>query len=291
MVDVPERATRDRPVRPRRRRRTRVGAEFPLAIATLVVFLPVALMLALSVQPVVNIISPGWNVGFSTASFEEVFAGHQPYLTQIGNSTVIVAGTVALCLTAGSLAGYSLSRLGWSPRATVLILLAAGLITLIPPMALVPGLYVTLNNLGLLGSLLGLILLNTVFNLPFASVLMKVYFDRVPYEIRESALMDGASELRIFLRVMLPLAAPGAAAVAIFVAIMSWNEFLFGLTMTSGGRTSPITVGIASLVQPYQITFGEMAALGTAVALPIIVLAIVANRWIVAAVTRGAVKG
>jgi multiple sugar transport system permease protein len=89
----------------------------------------------------------------------------------------------------------------------------------------------------------------------------------------------------------LPLAAPGAAAVAIFVAIMSWNEFLFGLTMTTGGRTSPITVGIASLVQPYQITFGEMAALGTAVALPIIVLAIVANRWIVAAVTRGAVKG
>jgi ABC-type glycerol-3-phosphate transport system permease component len=256
-------------------RRFRPGAEIPLALATLIVFLPVALIIVLSVQPVVNIISPGWNFGLTTQSYAAVFAPDQPYLTQLGNSTVIVAGTVALCLTAGSLAGYSLSRLGWSPRTTVIVLVAAGIITLIPPMALVPGLYVTLNTLGLLGSLQGLILLNTVFNLPFASVLMKVYFDRV----------------RTFLQVMLPLAAPGAAAVAIFVAIMSWNEFLFGLTMTTGGRTSPITVGIAALVQPYQITFGEMAALGTAVAMPIIILAIVANRWIVAAVTRGAVKG
>jgi ABC-type glycerol-3-phosphate transport system permease component len=291
MTSVADRTAPAHAPRARRRRRFRLGSELPLALATLAVFLPVALMLVLSVQPLVNIISPGWNFGFSLGNYQEVLAGHQPYLTQIGNSTVIVAGTVTLCLTAGSLAGYSLSRLGWSLRTTVLVLLAAGLITLIPPMALVPGLYLTLNNLGLLGSLLGLILLNTVFNLPFASVLMKVYFDRVPHEIRESALIDGASEFRTFLRVMLPLAAPGAAAVAIFVAIMSWNEFLFGLTMTSGGRTSPITVGIAALVQPYQITFAEMAALGSAVALPIIVLAIVANRWIVAAVTRGAVKG
>jgi ABC-type glycerol-3-phosphate transport system permease component len=140
-------------------------------------------------------------------------------------------------------------------------------------MTLVPGLYVTLDAIGLLGSLLGLIVLNTVFNLPFATVLMKVYFDRIPHEMQEAARIDGASELRTFLQVMLPLAVPGAAAVAIFVAIMSWNEFLFGLTMTSGGRTSPITVGIAALVQPYAIEFGRMAALGTAVALPILVLA------------------
>lgn len=274
-----------------RARRFRPGAELPLALATLVILLPVALIIVLSVQPVVNIISPGWNFGLTMQNFASVFAPREPYLTQLGNSSIIVAGTVALCLTAGSLAGYSLSRLGWSPRTTVVVLIAAGLITLIPPMALVPGLYVTLDALGVLGTLLGLVLLNTVFNLPFASVLMKVYFDRVPPEIRESALIDGASEFRAFRQVMLPLAAPGAAAVAIFVAIMSWNEFLFGLTMTTGGRTAPITVGIAALVQPYQITFGEMAALGTAVALPIIVLAVVANRWIVAAVTRGAVKG
>lgn len=72
---------------------------------------------------------------------------------------------------------------------------------------------------------------------------------------------------------------------------MAWNEFLLGLTMTSGGRTAPITVGIASLVQPYEVTWGEMSAAGAIAALPIIVLAIVANRQIVAGLTQGSVKG
>jgi ABC-type glycerol-3-phosphate transport system permease component len=271
--------------------RANIAAEVALGAAILLVVLPVAWMVVLSVQPQVNTVSPGFDLGFTAENFEAVFAPDQPYLAQVGNSVVIVAGTVVLCVAAGSLAGYSLSRLNWSPRTTLVVLGVTGLITVIPPMALVPGLYLTLSSLGLLGSLAGLIILNTVFNLPFATVLMKVYFDGVPQEMREAARIDGASEIRTFLQVMLPLAGPGTAAVAIFVAIMSWNEFLFGLTMTSGGRTAPITVGIAALVQPYAIQFGPMAALGTAVALPILLIATVANRRIVSAVTRGAVKG
>jgi ABC-type glycerol-3-phosphate transport system permease component len=271
--------------------RANIAAEVALGAAILLVVLPVAWMVVLSVQPQVNTVSPGFDLGFTAENFEAVFAPDQPYLAQVGNRVVIVAGTVVLCVAAGSLAGYSLSRLNWSPRTTLVVLGVTGLITVIPPMALVPGLYLTLSSLGLLGSLAGLIILNTVFNLPFATVLMKVYFDGVPQEMREAARIDGASEIRTFLQVMLPLAGPGTAAVAIFVAIMSWNEFLFGLTMTSGGRTAPITVGIAALVQPYAIQFGPMAALGTAVALPILLIATVANRRIVSAVTRGAVKG
>jgi multiple sugar transport system permease protein len=268
-----------------------IAAEAALGLAILVAVLPVAWMVVLSVQRQVDTVSPGWHFGLAADNFRDVFAPDQPYLAQVGNSVVIVVGTVVLCVAAGSLAGYSLSRLAWSPRTTLLVLGVAGLITVIPPMALVPGLYLTLNSLGLLGSMAGLITLNTVFNLPFATVLMKVYFDGVPNDLREAALIDGASELRTFLQVMFPLVRSGVAAVAIFVAIMTWNEFLFGLTMTSGGRTSPITVGIAALVQPYAIQFGQMAALGTAVALPILLIAIVANRRIVSAVTRGAVKG
>jgi ABC-type glycerol-3-phosphate transport system permease component len=279
------------PVGPARHHRHNIAAELTLALATLLVLVPVVWMLVVSVQPQVNVVSPGWSFGFTTDNFRAVFGPDEPYLAQVGNSVVIVVGTVLLCLVAGSLAGYSLSRLSWSRTTTTVLLGVTGLVTIIPPMALVPGLYVTLNSIGLLGSLLGLVVLNTVFNLPFATLLMKVYFDRVPHEVREAALVDGASEARTFLRVMLPLAGPGVAAVAIFVAIMSWNEFLFGLTMTSGGRTSPITVGIAALVQPYAIEFGQMAAIGTAVGLPILVLALVANRWIVSAVTGGAVKG
>jgi ABC-type glycerol-3-phosphate transport system permease component len=273
------------------RRGTHRASEVALGMALLITVLPIAWLLVLSVQPQVNVVSPGWQFGFTTRNFGAVFAAGEPYVSQLVNSAVIVAGTVLLCLVAGSLAGYSLSRLGWSRRITAALVGPSALIALIPPITLVPGLYVTLDSLGLLGSVLGLIVLDTVFNLPFATVLMKVYFDRVPAELREAALVDGASELRTFLRIMLPLAAPGVAAVAVFVAIMAWNEFLFGLTMTSGGTTSPITVGIAGLVQPYAIQFGQMAAIGALVAVPILVLALVANRRIVAAITQGAVKG
>ena len=148
-----------------------------------------------------------------------------------------------------------------------------------------------LGELGLLGTTAGLIALNALVNLPFAMLLMATYFAAVPDELREASLVDGASELRSFVSVALPVVRPGLAAVAIFVAIMSWNEFLLGLTMTSGGRTAPITVGIAGLLQPYAVTWGQLSAAGTIAAVPIIALAVFANRHIVAGLTAGAVKG
>jgi multiple sugar transport system permease protein len=90
---------------------------------------------------------------------------------------------------------------------------------------------------------------------------------------------------------MLPLVKPGLASVGTFTGIMAWNEFLFGLTMTSGGVTAPLTVGIASLVQPFEVAWGQMAAAGTLAAIPIIIITIIANRYIVAGLTAGAVKG
>jgi ABC-type glycerol-3-phosphate transport system permease component len=272
-------------------RRVHWGTETVLGVALLVVLAPIAWMLVLAFQTNRAIVSPGWQLDLSPANITALLDPSQPYVRQFINSIIIVIGTVVLCLLLGGLAGYSLSRLNWS-RQTVLVLLAlTGLIPIIPPMALVPGLYLTLNDLGVLGTVAGLVLLNTMVNLPFATILMKVYFDRVPLDLREAALVDGASEWRVFFRVMLPLAAPGAAAVAIYTAIMAWNEFLFGLTMTSGGTTAPITVGIASLVQPYEIAWGQMAAAGTLTAIPIIVIAILASRQIVSGLTRGATKG
>jgi multiple sugar transport system permease protein len=148
-----------------------------------------------------------------------------------------------------------------------------------------------MNALGLLGTVAGLTLLNTLFNLPFAVLLMKSYFDQISGDLREAALVDGASEAQAFMRVMVPLVRPGLAAVGIYTAIMAWNEFLMALTMTSGGTSSPLTVGIASLVQPFEVTWGQMAAAGVLVSIPILILAVIANRQIVSGLTAGAVKG
>ncbi len=266
-------------------------AELVLLAAVAATLAPILWMLVLAFQPLKDIIGSGVKISFSLSNFTELFAPGNPLLAQLVNSMVIVVGTVLLCLVFGSLAGYALSQLTLPRRVTIPLLLLAGFIPLVPPMVLVPGLYATMTHLGLIGGSLGLIVLNTVFQLPFAALLMKVYFDSVPSSLRAAALIDGASEAVAFRAVMLPVVKPGLAAVGTFTGIMAWNEFLFALTMTSGGTTSPLTVGIASLVQPYEVAWGQMAAQGTLAAVPIIIITVIANRYVVAGLTAGAVKG
>lgn len=266
-------------------------AELVLIAAVAATLAPILWMLVLTFQPLKDIIGSGVKLDFTLGNFTDLLAPGNPLLAQLGNSLAIVVGTVFLCLVFGSLAGYALSQLVLPRWVTIPLLVLAGFIPLVPPMVLVPGLYATMTNLGLIGGTVGLIVLNTVFQMPFAALLMKVYFDGVPNTLREAALIDGASEASTFRAVMLPLVKPGLAAVGTFTGIMAWNEFLFALTMTSGGATSPLTVGIASLVQPYEVAWGQMAAAGTLAAVPIIIITIIANRYIVAGLTAGAVKG
>jgi multiple sugar transport system permease protein len=171
-----------------------------------------------------------------------------------------VVGAVVLCGIASTLAAYGLSklRLPWWLTATVGA--SCAVVPMLPPMALVPGLYVTLIQTGLLGSLTGLIILNTILNLPFATLLMKIGFDEIPPALQEAASIDGASEARSFWTILLPLVTPSLVTSSLFTAIMTWNEFLMGLTMTSGGTTSPLSVGIASLVQPFEVRWGQLSA-------------------------------
>lgn len=270
-------------------RRGSWAAEGFLAVAMLGIVIPVGWLIVTAFNQPVEIISRSF--GFSINNFQVLFKPGSVIAVQVMNSVIISVGATVICLAVAALAGYSLSALRWSRVTTGILLGISALLQLIPPMTLVPGLYVTLQQLGLLNSLLGLSLLSVLFNLPFATLMLKVYFDALPSAIRESGLVDGASEARIFGSLALPLVRPGLAAVGIYVLIMAWNEFLFGLTMTTGGTSAPITVGIASLVQPQEITYGPMSALGTLTVVPVIVLAIAANRHIVAGLTGGAVKG
>lgn len=252
--------------------------------------LPLIWMVVVALQQPRAIIARTWTFEFAWSNFIEIFGPRQVFGEQVLNSVFLVITATTICIALSALASYSLSQLSWSPRVVIGFLSGAAVLQIIPPMTLVPGLFVTLQNFGLAGSLGGLVILNVIFNLPFALIMMKFYFDSLPTELREAAYIDGASELVTFLRVMLPLAMPGIAAVAIFIGIQVWNEFLFGLVFTRGGDQAPITVGIATLVQPQEIKWGPMAAVGTVTAIPIILMAIVANRQIVAGLTKGAVK-
>lgn len=258
--------------------------------AIVMTVLPLLWMVVVAFQRPRAIINREWTFDFALTNFMEILSPDAVFGAQVINSVVLVIAATAICIGLSAFASYSLSQLSWSPRVVLGVLAAAGVLQVVPPMTLVPGLFVTLQNFSLTGTLGGLIILNVIFNLPFAIIMMKFYFDALPKELRESAYIDGASEFATFWRVMLPLAAPGLAAVAIFIGIQVWNEFLFGLIFTRGGDEAPITVGIATLVQPQEIKWGPMAAVGTITAVPIILLAVVANRQIVSGLTQGAVK-
>ncbi|MFC4137607.1 MULTISPECIES: carbohydrate ABC transporter permease [unclassified Microbacterium] len=270
--------------------RPKVAVEIALLIVVVIVVLPIAWLVLLSFLPNRAITSHDWIFPFWLGNFASIFEDGT-FAIQLLNSVGIVVGTVAVCILIGSISGYALARLSPPRWISVPTLALAAIIPLIPPATLVPGLYELLNDVGLLGSVAGLVLVNSLFNLPFATLLMASYFSGIPVQLREAALVDGANEASVFTRIMLPLVRPGLAATSIFVGIMAWNEFLMGLTLTSGGPTAPITVGIAGFVQEFAVTWGQLAAAGTVAAVPLIILAVFANKQIIAGLTAGAVKG
>lgn len=265
--------------------------ESVLFIAMVIALIPIVWLFYNSFRLSRNIISLENPTDFTLYNYKTLFSPTSDFTALFLNSVGLVLFTTILCLAIGLLAAYSLSKFRWPWAFTVTILGAATFIQLVPPVALAPSFYVILNNFYLYNSVTGLVLVNTVFNLPFAIFLLKVYFDSIPDDLKEAALVDGAKQWTVFWRIMVPLAKPGIGAVAILVAILTWNEFLMALSLTSTSNAQTITVGIATYIQQYQVRYGDMSAAAAIATIPIIVVAAIAHRYIVTGLTGGAVKG
>lgn len=268
-----------------------LGLELGLLVAIAITLLPIGWLLYNSLKYVRDITSLDNPWVFTLSNYQELFLGTSEFPRLLVNSLILVVFTSILCLVIGALTAYSLSKFRWPRAFTAIILVAALFIQFVPPIAMVPSFYTIINNLQLYNSVLSLILVNTVFNLPFAVFLLKVYFDSIPDELKDAALVDGAKEAGVFWRVMLPLAAPGIGAVTILVAILTWNEFLMALSLTSTPSAQTVTVGIGSFVQQNAILYGNMVAAAAVATIPLLILVSVAHRYIVSGLTSGAIKG
>jgi len=205
------------------------------------------------------------------------------------NSLIVVGASVLLALAIGSLAAYALARFPMgrlNDRLSFCVLAPR----MIPPIAIVVPIFLILQQLGLLNKHLGLILVYTAFNLPFVVWMMRSFFQEIPIDLEEAAMVDGASRLSAFWHVMLPLAAPGLVATAIFAIIVTYNEFFFALTLTSTPAAATLPVGTAALIGKTQTLFGEMAAAGMVATVPIVLFALLVQRHLVRGLTMGAVK-
>jgi multiple sugar transport system permease protein len=160
---------------------------------------------------------------------------------------------------------------------------------MIPGVTMVGPFYLLIRRIGLYDTLPAVVLAHTVLNLPLAIWIIQSFLADLPVEMEEAAHIDGASNLGTFLRVVIPLIAPGLAAVAILTFVFSWNEFLFALNLTTM-KAATIPVGIAKFAQGYEVRYGEMSAAAFFATLPAVIFLSLAQRQIVKGLTLGALK-
>jgi len=205
------------------------------------------------------------------------------------NSAITTFFTVLICVAAGTLAAYSGARYRFRGRGPLLLFLLV--LRMFPVVLMVIPLFIILRNAGLLDTRIGLALAYCGFLLPIFIWLMKGYFDAIPTDLEEAALIDGCSRLGAMVRVVLPLVRGGLGVCAVFIGIGAWNEYLFALMLTtsSGSRTWP--VGLQLMVGEFQLPWGELTAGGILSILPVLVLFAFVQRAMVRGIATGAVKG
>ncbi len=211
------------------------------------------------------------------------------FLRVIANSAAVASLSTLLSICAGSLAAFGLAKL--QVRFKSLILLFVLSASMFPPIATVSPLYLIIRVIGLRDTWGALIATYTSFSLPLSVWVLTHFFREIPDELYRASRVDGCSLFQSFIRVMLPLAAPGIFTAAVLVFIYSWNEFLFALTFTATPNSRTIPVAIALFPGLHEVPWGDIAAASIIVTAPLIVLVLLFQRRIVEGLTAGAVKG
>jgi multiple sugar transport system permease protein len=224
---------------------------------------------------------------FTTEHYDKLLHESE-FPTYLRNSITVALGTMVITVILSTLAAYGLYRLRFPGRKMLFQII---LVTYaFPGVLLLVPLYDMMSTLGLVDKLQALIIVDVTLAAPFAVWMLQAFFRTIPQELEEAAALDGASRLGILIRIMLPLAAPGVASIAIFAFISSWTEYIFAsiLIISEAHRTVP--VGLAGIIGQYQVDWGLLLAGATATALPVLVLFGLVGRNFVEGLTAGAVR-
>jgi multiple sugar transport system permease protein len=205
------------------------------------------------------------------------------------NSLAVATITTSLVIAIGGLCAFAVARLPLRGKQGMLGLVLG--ISMFPPIATISTIYLVIRALGLRDTLLALILIHTTYALPLAIWVMTSFFRQIPVELYWAARIDGCSPFRALISVVLPPALPGVAVAALLVFIYSWNEFMFALTLTATDHARTAPVGIALFPALHEVPWGDMAAGALLVSLPLVLLALLFQRQIVAGLTVGSIKG
>jgi multiple sugar transport system permease protein len=211
------------------------------------------------------------------------------FTSWFANSAIVAVSSTLLATAVGTIGAYALARLRFRGRA---FMSSATLITyLVPPSILFIPLYAQIRTLGLSDSLAGLIAAYPSFTVPFVTWLLMGYFESIPVELEESAMIDGATRFGAFRRIILPLAAPGVLAAALYAFTQAWNEFLYALVFITDVKQRTLPVGLSSFITGDVYGWGYLMAGAVLTTVPVIVVYIYLQKYMVEGLTAGSVKG
>ncbi len=222
-------------------------------------------------------------------SYVPTTAAPQHFMSWFGNSVVVSLGSTAISILISTLAAYSVTRFRYWGRRIVPYFSLLGY--MVPSIILVFPLFLVMTELRLTNSLWSLTFGYVSITLPFCMWLLWAFFRSIPIELEEAAMMDGASRLRVFVDIVLPSAAPGIIAAAIFSLIVSWNDFLFARVFINSIENLPLTVGVMHFFEGTHVDWGLMMASAVLMTVPMAILFMLMQRHLVAGFGAGAVKG
>ena len=234
--------------------------------------------------------TPSW---FPTHLTLEHFrtAINRPYFwTDVKNSAIVVVVTVAIALVISFFAALALAKYRFTGRKLFIVLVIG--IQMLPPTGLVIPLYVVLARYHEVNKLSGVILVYLTFSLPFCVWTLRGFLIGIPKELEEAAMVDGSTRLGAFVRILLPLVAPGLVATSVFAFITSWNEYIFANTLLSNGKTQTITVWLSYFYGGSRaVDWGAVMAASTLISIPVVIFFLFVQRRIAFGLTAGAVRG
>jgi len=286
--------------RNRRRRLVRIGWNAVGLVVFAIVIFPVFWMISTAFKPdaEINSLTPTWFSGAPTLDhFRD--AMNRPFFRDVvENSLIIVGVTVALSMVLAFLAAVALAKYRFTGRKLFIVLMIG--ILMLPQAGLVIPLYVVLARYGLtnqddplpLGALAGVIVIYMSFLLPFAVWTLRGFILGIPRELEEAAMVDGSSRLGAFVRILLPLVAPGLVATSVFVFITAWNEYIFANVILSDQSNHTLTIWLSYFYGTSRNTdWGGLMAASTLTAVPVVVFFLLVQRKIAFGLTAGSVKG
>lgn len=274
------------------RRRTPRQVALHLLLAAMAVFtlMPVILVISTTLKTPQDVrINPfGLFTSFSFQNIVDAWTVGR-FSDYVLNSILLTVPSTALVIVISVMAGYTFARLPFAGRTFLFYLVVLGL--LVPFFTYMIPLYFQLRGMGLLDTLVGANLVLASTGISFGTFFMRAFFAELPQELEQSARVDGASELQIFLRVMLPLVGSGIGALTVFTFLANWNNFLIPLLYLPSGDFRPLTAGLYMFTGGRSLDIGPLAAGTLITILPVIVLFIVLQRQVTQGFISGAVKG